>query len=52
MIHDLFPGSVPDRISLDREAGRGWLYFWDQKCPATIGNSPQSARLLTSLLAG
>ena len=50
LIHDLFPGRVPERISLDREAGRGWLYFEGERCPATLGTSPLSARLLASLL--
>jgi len=52
MLGDLFPGRAPERLSLDREAGQGWLYFWDEKAPAALGTCPRSARLLASLLAG
>lgn len=52
MIRGLFPGHIPERLSLDREAGRGWLYFVGHFSPAALGTSPRSARLLASLLAG
>ena len=42
---------VPERISLDRQTGEGFVYFWDSKCPAELGTNPESAALLADLLA-